>query len=244
MKDDIQRIFGLDAISLLAHIMTAHPEIEGIFFGEPMFAPSLQTRFDLSSPDQPILDKALRLRSEYKLPFWDGLMLSLFESQGTSDSILKQATFHQSSVRTFCSISAGEAVVDHIRKRVEQIPTDKMLTISSEVRLRNGSTKHIPMMDFHCPVGAYSLDLVSRVAAQFNVGEGFLVETDKSYHFYGMELLEERDLVKFLGRALLFSPIVDRAWIAHQLIEWCCALRISSRQPNGKAPTVVGFVRG
>jgi hypothetical protein len=83
---------------------------------------------------------------------------------------------------------------------------------------------------------------VSYVASQFGVGEGFLVETDKSYHFYGTKLLEEKELVEFLGRALLFAPIVDRAWISHQLIELCCALRISSRQPDGKPLAVIRLV--
>src|ERR1700730_18349398 len=118
MKDDIKKMLGLDAIDLLAHVVTAHPEIDGISFGEPMFTPSLQTRFDLSSPDQQLLDKALRLRSEYKLPFWDGVMLSLFSSEGVSESILRQATFHQSSRKNLCTVSNGETVVDRIRKQV------------------------------------------------------------------------------------------------------------------------------
>jgi hypothetical protein len=43
----------------------------------------------------------------------------------------------------------------------------------------------------------------------------------------------------FLGRALLFAPIVDRAYLAHQLLERRCALRISAVGDEKPVPRVV-----
>jgi hypothetical protein len=55
----------------------------------------------------------------------------------------------------------------------------------------------------------------------------------------GWDLLPDESLVRFLGKVLLFAPIVDRAWVAHQLIEGACALRISSRAGYGGPPRLV-----
>ncbi len=70
---------------------------------------------------------------------------------------------------------------------------------------------------------------------------GFVLLSAKSYHFYGGELMEEVDLCRFLGKAFLFTPIVDRAWIAHQLMASACAPRVSQRPQYG-APKVVARV--
>jgi len=84
--------------------------------------------------------------------------------------------------------------------------------------------------------------LASKIAKLIDVGKGFIVETDRSYHFYGAELLTGQEWSQFLGRALQFSPIVDRAWIAHQLIDLSCNLRIAPRLPDGKKLRVVAVV--
>jgi hypothetical protein len=242
MKEELRSMLGAAPIEIIKYILTSHLQIKGIFFTEPSFPPSLQERFDLSSSDGQTVQQALDLRRQYDLPFWDGVMLSLFRARDVSERILKEATLHQKTSKLSFAIPFGERDVAEIRARLRQVQQTKMLAICSEVRLTDGSTKHIPMMDFHCPVGPQSLDLSAKVAKLLGVGGGFLVETDKSYHFYGTTLLTQTEMVEFLGRATLFSPIVDRAWIAHQLIELCCALRISDRQPEGKALRVVSLV--
>ena len=71
---------------------------------------------------------------------------------------------------------------------------------------------------------------------------GALLSSGKSYHFYGANLLTDEDLRIFLGRALLFAPITDKTWIAHQLIEGSCALRISSRKDYGGPPKIIAII--
>ncbi len=71
------------------------------------------------------------------------------------------------------------------------------------------------------------------------VGGGFLLQSGESYHFYGKGLLDDRALVRFLGQALLLAPVIDRAWIAHQLIEGASALRISKKPSGSGEPVVV-----
>lgn len=69
-----------------------------------------------------------------------------------------------------------------------------------------------------------------------------MLETDRSYHFYGAELQTVSEQTAFLARALFYSPIVDRAWIAHQLIDKRSNLRIAPLLPNRKMRFIVALV--
>ena len=95
------------------------------------------------------------------------------------------------------------------------------------------------MIDFHCPAQADNDELVSSTIAALAIGPGYLVESGESYHFYGLGLLSDSDLPAFLGKILLLCPIVDRAWVAHQLMEGVCALRVSPRSQQEIGPTLL-----
>jgi len=110
---------------------------------------------------------------------------------------------------------------------------------SSAVALSSGPSMHIPLIDFHCPFGRENEELSACASKLLDPKGGYLLSSGQSYHFYGKSLLNEDELPAFLGRALLLSPIVDRSWVAHQLIEGACGLRISARLPNGDVPRLV-----
>lgn len=57
-----------------------------------------------------------------------------------------------------------------------------------------------------------------------------------------MKILTQPEFEKFLGTALLLAPIVDRAYIAHQLIEGRCALRLTPGGGKSQVPTVVAVL--
>jgi|SRR5271166_817934 len=58
----------------------------------------------------------------------------------------------------------------------------------------------------------------------------------------GADLITGPEQTAYLARALLFSPIIDRAWIAHQIIDTCCNLRVASILTTGKRPRIVALV--
>ena len=244
MKQRINGALGLDVSEIVVRVIRAHPEIERIFFGLPKINPPLQKRLGLSSQDREVILDAAKESRQTKLPGWYVVMLSLFRSQHPSETILRQAAFHQSISRTLYPLASDNLGVQKIHELADRTPPNRILSLCSEVRLKNGPTKHIPMMDFHCPISDHSLSLVCNTARLFDVGPGFVVETERSYHFYGSQvLLSDPELASFLGRALLFSPIVDHAWIAHQLMDMCCALQVTARTRSGKVPRVVGIVQ-
>jgi hypothetical protein len=238
-KEVLSNALGLDAGAILAHIIAAHPEIDRVFFGEPQLNPALQSRIGLSSSDRQFIERALGQWRDLKLSGWERCLLA---SEEIPEGILSGAAFHQGISQTRFPVTADGLGAETIRELARQGRPGRILSICSEVLLENGLTMHIPMMDFHCPISGNSLALIYRVVRFFGVGSGVVVETDRSYHFYGFQLLSESKLAPFLGRALLFAPIVDQAWIAHQLIDMCCALRVTAREPGGKVPRVVGVV--
>ena len=166
----------------------------------------------------------------------------MLQARTASEGILRGIKYHQSISKMRFAVASRMLSVQRIIKLADQLSPNNVLVFCSDVRLKNGATRHIPMMDFSCSAADDCLPLVCRVIKLFGVGPGFVVETDRSYHFYGIGLLRTRELMKYLGRALLFSPIVDRAWIAHQLMDTCCNVRISSRGKRGKVPRVVDVV--
>ena len=232
---------NLDVIDLIIRIVSAHPEIDVVFLGQPHINVPLLSRSDLLPSERDLIRTAWQQCSESGLPLWDSVMLRLTHSDQISGTILSQAMVHHGISKTQFSVKS-EAFTRKIRELSESVPPGQMLAMCSEVQLKNGSIKHIPMIDFRCPVSPHCLQLVRKIAKLFDVGKGFIVETDRSYHFYGAELLTGQEWSQLLGRALQFSPIVDRAWIAHQLIDLCCNLRIAARLPDGKNLRVVAVV--
>jgi hypothetical protein len=176
------------------------------------------------------------------VPYWDAVMLSIMNSPEIPENVLQLASFNHPISETQFSVKARELRPEKIKALIEENPDADPLAICSEVKLAGGETRHIPMMDFRCPRTDQSLSLVCKVAALFKIGRGYVIETDRSYHFYGAELLTASELTAFLGRALLFSPIVDRTWIAHQLIDMSCNLRVAPLLANGELRRIVALV--
>jgi hypothetical protein len=116
------------------------------------------------------------------------------------------------------------------------------LELTSEVICDSGATEHIPLLDFHCPISSSNRNLVAEVAKRLLPGGAIILESGDSYHVYGRKTVSSAALTCLLAKSLLFSPIVDRAYIAHQLIEGRCALRISAGGQKRLVPTVVAVI--
>jgi len=138
-------------------------------------------------------------------------------------------------------VEASAITADYLTQRSSELPSRHILTISSRVTLRNLTVAHIPMLDFRISPSPEALATVTAVLQELNI-TGVVLDSGQSYHFYGASLLSAESLPIFLGRALLFTPIVDYRWIAHQLIEGACALRISPGIDKQQVPRIVARV--
>ena len=109
--------------------------------------------------------------------------------------------------------------------------------LNSQVFLTDGTLAHLPLMDFNICVSEDGLTKVSEILTLLGVRQGYLMDSGSSYHFIGSEPMTTDEHLAFLHRALLFTPIIDGRWIAHQLINGNSNLRIGEK--NGVSPQLI-----
>ena len=95
------------------------------------------------------------------------------------------------------------------------------------------------MMDFMCVPSKSNQATIAYLLGTFCRGRGFLLESGRSYHYYGLQLLADEEWPAFLGRCLLMSGFADDRYIGHQLVDGHCVLRLSPGVAKTQAPTVV-----
>lgn len=111
-------------------------------------------------------------------------------------------------------------------------------TICSRLKI-SGETKHLPLLDFHIPISEQNQHICEQLLRELKLS-GYLLNSGKSYHFIGNTLLSEVQLIEKLYYALLLSPMIDRAWIAHQLIQKYCCLRVSKKYD--RLPILISYI--
>jgi hypothetical protein len=108
--------------------------------------------------------------------------------------------------------------------------------------MRNGNTQHALLMDFR--IAKSSESLLQVVAACEGIGRaGWLLETTHSYHFYGDELVDEREWLRFMGRWLLLESVADVRFVGHCIIEWISCLRLTGSRNLGE-PVALTHIAG
>ena len=95
------------------------------------------------------------------------------------------------------------------------------------------------MIDLTCGKSADNIRTLVRVFRQIGQKRGVLLDSGRSYHYYGLELLHEQDWLAFMGRSLLLTPLVDTRYIAHRLIDDYGRLRVSTSKNKPNMPVVV-----
>src|SRR5579862_909535 len=218
-----QRVIGLRAVELIGHTLLAHPEIGWIHLFEPEPVPLAQTRLPKDEVTRDIVTRGIALRATYGTPFWDSVLVSCFGRGRAAFPVLKQAQFHNMGRGRDLEVAADQWEAGLWTQLLADLAPERMLVFSSRVRLHTGEERHLPLLDLHCPASEQNEELAALTTELMDIRGGFLLQSGDSYHFYGKELLDSRALVQFLGQALLLAPVIDRAWIAHQLIEGACA---------------------
>jgi len=236
-------LMGGTAIDVLGTLLELHPEIMELALFEPPSAPLAQERLADDEGSRDIIEAGLAIRRDLGLPFWDAALLSCFGSGLVAFPVLEKALFHNSPPQRRLGVSRSDWSAHHLARVVQEVGVGRILVVSSRVRLGDGNYGHIPMLDFHCPISEANQEIAARVAHLLHPFGGYLLDSGQSYHFYGNSLIPESGFSSFLGNALLLSPIIDRAWVAHQLIEGACGLRISQKPESGAIPRVVRELR-
>jgi hypothetical protein len=190
-----------------------------------------------------LVPEALALRAGSSVPFWTSLMLAAMRNEVSIPlDLVHAASFHvwMAEHARIKQVPRDAVNRERLEVLVEGLSPSRGLLMSSAVGTAEGR-QHIPMLDFRAHVGAANLESVTRVVEQLQTG-GVILDSGRSYHFYGVRLVDEESWRRMLGQALLLAPLVDERWVAHQLIEGSCALRVSRSLHTGAFPKVVGYV--
>lgn len=130
-------------------------------------------------------------------------------------------------------IAGADLTAEWLCDRLAELGYNEELAWHSTVD-RNGAQLHIPMIDFLGRAEGWKLaDITHDVARQLGCPIDFqFFDVGRSFHAYGLTLLEQARWYQFLGELLTLqrsraaSP-VDSRWIGHSLVRGFSALRWS-----------------
>jgi hypothetical protein len=126
-------------------------------------------------------------------------------------------------------VSSTQIANQGISELTKQVRENDIFAICSRVNVSSGEEFHIPMLDFLCPCSKSNQLSILNILREIGEDSGALVESGRSYHYYGFRLLARGDWVRFLARALMFAPFSDPRYIAHRLLDGQCRLRVYSQ---------------
>lgn len=126
-------------------------------------------------------------------------------------------------------------VASYTEKPDEKIRVHEALKAVSKVKTRDGIF-HIPLLNLDIPVEENGIEKIKEVALGLGINHAAVLNSGRSYHFWGLELLSEEQWRQFMYHALLLDRI-DRRWVGHRLIDDQANLRISEK--SGYIPTIV-----
>lgn len=148
---------------------------------------------------------------------------------------------HHSPSRKDYKLKRGEITGDKIWSMIGLLKKDSVLAVLSEV-WAGKKRLHIPMMDFDCDENDGNLAKIEcflRAIGQ----QGIILESGRSYHFYGIKLMNGKQWLNFLGDCQLFG-LCDRRYIGHRLKDGLGILRVSCCDLRQQMPRVVTVVDG
>ncbi|MFG1837937.1 hypothetical protein ACGFH8_05785 [Micromonospora sp. NPDC049175] len=236
----------LDIVELLPDLLReVSPRPSELTIFELSVPPEAQKRVVHRPELKAVIEAALRLRSEHGVPFWDAMMLnSLSQPEDIRSVLLDASGLHQpmSTAVVQHRLSIADLSPLALRSLLAKAQEGNISVVSSRLLMPDGTESHLPLLDFRLPVSASSSVIIEDIVRRLGFS-GLVLESGNSYHFYGRSLLSASEMREFLGRAILYAPIVDYRWIAHQLVEGACALRISKGKAFAYSPRIVLEIR-
>lgn len=161
------------------------------------------------------------------------------EPTGADAMVALRGIEQDQNSRIEVKLSREEISDKKIGEIVEHLPQGRLLGVSSTVVLLDGRSAHVPMMDFICTPSPQNAAMLCKLIGALGQGRGALLESGRSYHYYGFRLLTDQEWRIFLGKCLLMSSFADDRYIGHQLVDGYCVLRLSSGKLKAGIPRVV-----
>jgi hypothetical protein len=210
--------------NLLKEIIASNKNVKAFYLSEFKYNQNLQNEF--KSPNLlKIINEALEIR-KLGFSFWESLISRYNIIENCPDDFLAKAIHHNNPVDIikFPSDNLAE-IQNYIVNNYS-----KNISLLSTLELSNKNKLHIPMIDFHILPSKNNQKVAEKIIYVLNINPGYLIESGKSYHYIGINAVSENNLISILAKSILLSPIVDRNWSAHQILEKSCSIRVTKSE--------------
>lgn len=221
----------MNTLEVISKILNLNLDIEELKFVELKSSEIVQDNKTINDSAQNQINSALEIRKKHNFPFWDCICSTFINNKSYSKNLLRQVLHHNYNKDV---ISIHRSLFSEVD---QHLSSHKNYAILSRVICKNKKIYHIPFIDFHCMSNSNNISLAEDIVNILRIGSGYLLDSGESFHFIGSRLIEKNEFEPYLGKLLMYTPIIDKSWIAHQLIEKSCALRISYK--NGVLPEVI-----
>lgn len=128
-----------------------------------------------------------------------------------------------------------------LEHELRSLTESQELAIHSRVKLANGQTRHIPMIDFTNVLSPETASNRTRYISDLLGVPVELYSSGNSLHGYYLTLISQDDWFDFLGSLLLCNlpdqiaeDVIDTRWVGHALKHRFCALRWSKHTDSYK----------
>ena len=222
----------MNSLEVIFEVLRGAPLIDYLSFHTfPEMKPVQESEPDWNEEERHMFVRALEFK-KMGMSFWDGIMLSTFNNPGYSERLLHQALRH--NTHPLLTFVAKDNLSVWLEDHTRSIDT---IALCSKVIMASGEELHLPLIDFHIPFFETNVRVVVSVCSMLGLYDGWILNSGESYHFIGAKPMCYTDLEQLLCKALMYTPIIDKAWISHQLREHSCSLRIGRKR--GVYPIVV-----
>ena len=221
----------MNTLGVLGKILELNAGIEKLNFVELKGSGIIQDSMETNAGEKMQIELAMDIRSRYHFTFWDCLCSTFINNEGYSKRLLDCVYHHNHNDEVISIPREQYSQIDQLLDR------EKKYAILSRVLFMDKKVYHLPMIDFHCDSTEKNVQLAEDLIEILEIGAGYLLDSGESFHFIGTQLINEMEFGPYLGKLIMYSPIIDKSWIAHQLIEGSCALRVT--QKKEVLPTVI-----
>ncbi|HZT03269.1 MAG TPA: hypothetical protein VFA39_13485 [Steroidobacteraceae bacterium] len=223
----------MKSIDAIEEVLAAHPTVRWT----RLFAFSTKTKLqdrvkDLDPLEGKLVESALTRKAKDGSRFWDALLGEMALQGATSKRLLGEVFYHQPNSH-YLFVEPAD-----LRKIITGRESE-CLALNSKVTLQDGTSRHIPLLDFKLASKNSNHQLARDCISALGL-RGFLLDSGRSYHFIGASLVSGSDLFDVLAKFVLLNPLADKAWAAHQLLERSASLRITGK--SGNTPEVIDRV--
>jgi hypothetical protein len=217
---------GSDALAVLRSIVEENVDIAAVALVAYAPRPNIEQRLRLARPIEEL--DAAALVGAGGSPSRVSTELLRHDSEGDADRVYEvRRDDLDGKLTNAVTEAAGAGLVLGLRSRCKRV---------------DGSVAHIPMMDFRAPVGPQGRDAVLASLRGLGLSHAVVLESGRSYHAYGWELMDPDSWVEFMARCVLLAPLTDVRYIGHRLLAGTAVLRLTSGAGKPTAPKVVALL--